>query len=71
MIALGLTVELGAAVLLVVGLLSGASGTGMLWASAALVLVGLVIAMIGVRRARPPRSAWLPPPAGRTGDEPA
>ncbi|CAN5911770.1 hypothetical protein BH23ACT10_BH23ACT10_20230 [soil metagenome] len=62
MIALGLTVELCAAVLLVVGLLRTAAGTGLLWSSIAAVLAGLCIAAVGVRRARPPRNAWVPAP---------
>lgn len=61
MIALGLAVELSAALLLIVGLLQTPVGTGLLWSSIATVLVGLVIASIGVRRARPPRNAWVPP----------
>ena len=58
MIALGLAIELIAAVLVVIGLLLGADGTGVLWSSIAVVLVGLLIAGAGVRRARPPWQGW-------------
>lgn len=58
MIALGLAIELTAAVLVVIGLLLGAGGTGVLWSSIAGVLVGLVITAAGVRRARPPWQGW-------------
>ncbi|HSJ44925.1 MAG TPA: hypothetical protein VK923_09620 [Euzebyales bacterium] len=58
MIALGLAIELIAAVLVLIGLLLGAEGTGMLWSSIAVVLVGLLIAGAGVRRARPPSQRW-------------
>jgi len=57
-IALGLAIELIAAVLVVIGLLLGADGTGVLWSSIAVVLVGLLIAGAGVRRARPPWQGW-------------
>lgn len=66
MIALGLTVELCAAVLLVVGLLRVDAGTGLLWSSIAVVLVGLCVAAVGVRRSRPPRNAWMPPPTAHS-----
>lgn len=58
MIALGLAIELIAAVLVVIGLLLGADGTGVLWASIAVVLVGLVVTGAGVRRSRPPWQRW-------------
>jgi hypothetical protein len=56
--ALGLAIELIAAVLLVIGLFLGADGTGVLWSSIAVVLVGLVVTGVGVRRARPPWHGW-------------
>lgn len=59
MIALGLLVEAVAAIAVVVGLLLGDDGVGVLWASVAVALVGLLVAMIGVGRARPPLRAWL------------
>jgi hypothetical protein len=61
-IALGLTVELVAAALLVVGLALGEPRASMpLWASVAVALVGLSIAAIGVARARPPRRPVVAP----------
>lgn len=67
MIALGLAIELIAAVLVVVGLPLGADGTAVLWSSIAVVLVGLAVTGAGVRRARPPWQGWTPPvaPASR------
>jgi F0F1-type ATP synthase assembly protein I len=62
-IALGLAVELIAAVLLVVGLLEPTAGTPMLWGSVGVVLLGLCVTAVGVRRARPPRNPWMPPPS--------
>jgi hypothetical protein len=62
-IALGLAVELIAAGLLVVGLLGPTAGTAILWASIAVVLLGLCVTAVGVRRARPPRNPWMPPPS--------
>jgi hypothetical protein len=59
-IATGLVAELVACALVVVGLLLGPSGTEVLWASIAVVLVGLVIVGAGVRRARPPWQGWTP-----------
>jgi hypothetical protein len=61
-IALGVAVELVAAVLLVVGLALGEPRASMpLWASVAVALVGLSIAAIGVARARPPRRSVVAP----------
>jgi hypothetical protein len=57
-IALGLAVELIAAMLVVIGLLLGAEGASVLWSSIAVVLAGLLIAGAGVRRARPPWQGW-------------
>ena len=54
MIALGLTVELVATVLVVLGVTLEGDGTGVLWSSIAVVLIGLAIAVAGVRRVRPP-----------------
>ncbi|MBW3605064.1 MAG: hypothetical protein KY460_09175 [Actinobacteria bacterium] len=68
MIALGLTVEFLAVVLMVVGLLMDSSATSMLWLSIAVVLVGLGVTAIGVRRARPPRGALVPRAATTTSD---
>lgn len=61
MIATGLAIELVAATTVVIGLALGPSGTPLLWSSIAMVLVGLIVASAGVRRARPPRSGWTPP----------
>lgn len=58
MIALGLLVEAVAAIAVVVGILLGDDGIGVLWASAAAALVGLLLAMVGVGRARPPLRPW-------------
>lgn len=60
MIALGLAIEVVAAVLVVVGLLLGTDGTVVLWSSTGVVLVGLLVAGVGVRRARPPWQGWPP-----------
>jgi hypothetical protein len=60
-IATGLAIELIAATIVVAGLLLGPAGTPWLWSSIGTVLVGLVMAVIGVRRARPPRTGWTPP----------
>lgn len=64
MIAFGLLVEAIAAIAVVVGLLLGDDGVGVLWASVAVVVVGLLIAMVGVSRARPPLRARLTTYAG-------
>ncbi len=69
MIALGLLVEAVAAIAVVVGLLLGDDGVGVLWASVAVVVVGLLIAMVGVSRARPPLRAWLTTHAGPGQDD--
>lgn len=56
MIALGLAIEVIAAGLLVIGLVLGEPRAATpLWASVAVTLVGLIVAAIGVARARPPR----------------
>jgi hypothetical protein len=60
-IAAGLAIELIAATMVVAGLIMGPSGAPVLWSSIGMALVGLVLAAIGVRRARPPRSGWTPP----------
>lgn len=71
MIALGLAIELLAAGLVVLGLLLGEErATVPLWSSVAVALFGLALAMVGVRRARPPRRPAIPPspPAPTTSD---
>lgn len=70
MIALGLAIELIAAVLVVVGLVLGEpQAITVLWASVAVALVGLSVTSIGVARARPPRRAVAAPPAAPVGDQ--
>lgn len=55
MIAVGLAIELLAAVVLVIGLVLGEGAAGVpLWSSIGLVVVGLVVTSVGVARARPP-----------------
>lgn len=55
MIAVGLAIELVAAVVLLIGLVLGeGAATVPLWASVALVVVGLAATCVGVARARPP-----------------
>ena len=56
MIALGLAIELVAAVGVIVGLVLGEpQAAALLVAAIAAVVAGLVIVVLGVRRARPPR----------------
>lgn len=63
MIALGLAIEVIAAGLLVIGLVLGEPWAATpLWASVAVALVGLIVASIGVARARPPRRALVMAP---------
>ena len=62
MIAVGLAIEALAIPLVIGGLVvTGAGGVVLLWASIVVVLVGLVVTTVGVRRARPPRAGWQPP----------
>jgi hypothetical protein len=62
-IAAGLAIELIAATMVVTGLGLGPSGSPLLWSSMGAALIGLAVAVVGVRRARPPRSGWTPPRA--------
>lgn len=52
MIALGLVVEAVAGVLVVAGVVT--SSVPVLWTSTVIVLVGLLLVVAGLRRARPP-----------------
>lgn len=62
MIAVGLAIEALAIPLVIGGLVvTGAAGVALLWASIVVVLVGLVVTTVGVRRARPSRVGWRPP----------
>lgn len=66
MITFGLLVELGAAVLVVLGAVREDAGIPLLWGSIAVVIVGLIITLAGVRSARPPRRV-RPRPGAATG----
>jgi hypothetical protein len=70
-IALGLAIELVAAVLVILALFLGGDRAAVpLWSSVAVVLLGLAVVTAGVRRARPPRRSPIPAvsPTGVTHD---
>lgn len=61
MIALGLTVQLIAGLLVVVGVLQGDDGVVWHWSAVAVVLAGLGLVVAGLRRARPARGGVRAP----------
>jgi hypothetical protein len=64
-IAVGLAIELIAAVGMVVGLVLGEPrASALLLAAIAAVVAGLVVVVLGVRRARPPRRGATAVPLG-------